>query len=98
MEEAPWFGFWMQALGSGRTNTVSAPGRKDRCSGPSYEGAGVTSGPLASWHLLERAVSGFPREWGRGHTMLSVNTDGSKALGWLGNLGQSVAFPLLQLL
>lgn len=82
----------MQALGGGRTNTVSALGGKTDALGPLAE---VTSGPLSSWHLLERAVS---REWERGHTMLSVNTDGCKARGWLGNLGQFTAFPLDQLL
>lgn len=70
---------------------------KDGCSGPSYRGAGGDFCTFLKLAFAERTIPSFPQEVGRRTPMHSVNTIGSKALGWSSDLGQSVAFPLLQL-
>lgn len=54
--------------------------------GPPTEVQRVTSVLLSTWHLLKDCLKDSP-ESGKEGTVLLVHTDGSKALGWLGDLG-----------
>lgn len=70
---------------------------KDGCSGPSCRGAVGDFCTFLKPAFAERTVPSLPQGAGRRTPVHSVNTTGSKAPDWPSDLGQSVAFPLLQL-
>lgn len=61
---------------------VTGPWGKSDALGPPTEVQRETSAPFSSWHLLKGPFPSLPKGVGRRAPVHSVNTIGSKALGW----------------